>query len=44
MAAITSAFISRPGELRKWAERTLIGVGSIGLFFLAAILYFGFIS
>ena len=44
MAALTSGLASKPAELRKWAEIALISVGSIGLFLLAAVLYFGFIS
>ncbi len=41
MAAITSGLVSRPGELRKWTERVFIGIGLIGLFTLAVVLYCG---
>ncbi len=37
MAAITS----RPGELRKWTEMVFIGLGLLGLFTLAVVLYCG---
>lgn len=43
MAATISSLTSKPEDLKRWAERALIGVGIVGLFLLAMILYLGLV-